>query len=966
MIQTKIRAHAEGIFLQPLSIILLLLTTAIGCGGGGGSSSTPANVAPDAQFTMSTNIGSFPLLVVFDASGSSDSDGTIEQYDWQFGDGTTGRGAVVQHTYSTTGTYSAQLTVTDNGGLNDALSQEIDVKPQYSISGSISLADHVVTDSDINDVNVSPVSNNSFTDAQSVPTPCSVSGYVNRAGTGPRGALWQSGDPNDYYRVSLTEGMSIILYMAEDPNEADLNLYLYDDQFTLVDASMSTDSIVDSLTSPQQGVFYVRVEATVSASVYTLTIGQTNSPTVQSLLRLSDDFVPGEVLVRVEGDDSNATPALNGGATGISAMGFSTQAGLSGQDKLLRQSETVNKRDLFTRLGIESSLNNSLSPGNADLETIEKMETLWMVRALRKQPGIQFAEPNYIRKPFRVPNDTYYAYQWHYPMIHLPEAWEITIGSSDVIVAVVDTGVLLDHPDLNGQLVNGYDFISDPESALDGDGIDDDPDDPGDGDIGGSTFHGTHVAGTIAALSNNTSGVTGVAWNARIMPLRALGKGGGTSSDILQAVKYAAGLITDAGVMLDEPVDIINLSLGGESYSQIEAAVYAEAREQGVIIIAAAGNKGSSVPMYPAGYDGVVSVNAVTIDESIASYSNYGITIDVAAPGGSSADLNGDGYMDGVLSTFGDDSNGDIEMGYAFSTGTSMATPHVSGVVALMKGLYPGLTPNNFDSLLAGGYLTQDIGDSGRDDKFGYGLIDAYKAVIVANEGNASGSIPAILSVSPTALNFGASLTTAEIKVKNGGSGTLVLTDILTNAAWLTITAGTDVDSDTGLGTYTANVDREGLSDGTYTTTISFVSETQQIDVQVVMQVAAATTTTNGGYPYVLLLEPDTLTTVNVAEGPFENGCYSFEFSSLSYGDTYVIYAGTDPDNDGFICEDGEACGAYISLDQPVTLEIVGDLTGLDFTTDLVMNLPTASTGQSSGSGFPLQRLIDKKQLDLK
>ena len=133
-----------------------------------------------------------------------------------------------------------------------------------------------------------------------------------------------------------------------------------------------------------------------------------------------------------------------------------------------------------------------------------KMETLWMVRALRKQPGVNLAEPNYIRKPLLVPDDTYYSNQWHYPLINLPAAWDITTGSSDVVVAVVDTGVLLAHPDLSGQLIAGYDFISDPSISLDGDGVDANPDDPGDQeDENGSSCHGTHVAGTSPAASNN-------------------------------------------------------------------------------------------------------------------------------------------------------------------------------------------------------------------------------------------------------------------------------------------------------------------------------------------------------------------------------------------------------------------------------------------------------------------------------
>jgi serine protease len=947
-----------------LLVFLIYIATVFGCsgsGGGGGSTGgdTGIDTAPAAAFTVSSDIGSYPLIVVFDASGSTDSDGTIDQYSWQFGDGSSGSGVNITHTYTTEGTYTAQLTVTDDSGLTGTDSHDIQVKPLYTISGTVTSAEHVVTDSDVNDSNSTPVSNNSFAEAQEIVSPCSISGYVNIRRTGSRGRSWADGDPDDYYLVSLTKGMDITLYMAEDPANADLSLYLYGDAGNQIDASLTVGESVDSLKAPQDGIYYLRVEATRFASLYVLIIGRTNSATAQYPLRLSDDFIPGEVLVRFEDNSKSSPPTLANEKTRLSAMGLYTKARISERDSLLRRSDMFDKEAFFERLGVRSALARSLAPGYRDSETTAKMETLWMIRALRNQSGVQFAEPNYIRKPFTVPNDLYYPYQWHYPLIRLPEAWDITIGSNDVVVAVVDTGVLLDHPDLEGQLVDGYDFISDPDISLDGDGVDDDPDDPGDDDLGGSSFHGTHVAGTIAALTNNADndgggGVAGIAWNAKIMPLRALGKGGGTTSDILEAVRYAGGLETDAGVMLDQPVDIINLSFGGESFSQIEEAVYKELYEEGVIMIAAAGNSGSTDVMYPAGYESVVSVSAVTIDEVLTSYSNYGATIAVAAPGGDSTDKNGDGYPDGVLSTCGDDSSGSIEMGYAFYTGTSMAAPHVSGVVALMKALYPGLTPDRFESLLVGGYLTQDLGDSGRDDYFGYGLIDAYKAVLIAKEGGVDGDIPAVLVSSPSVLNFGSLLTSIDVTVKNGGDTPLTLTAFYTDASWLSVVASGDVDPDTGLGTYTVEVNREYLSDGTYTATVTFESSSNTVQVSVVMQVASVAQTANGGYHYILLIDPDTLETFDLTGSEGGNGLYEFEFSGLSYGDTYLLYAGTNPNNNIYICEDGEACGAYRSLDKPIELEIVQDESGIDFTTNIIVNLPYRSNSRIGVAEPPL------------
>jgi serine protease len=625
-------------------------------------------------------------------------------------------------------------------------------------------------------------------------------------------------------------------------------------------------------------------------------------------------------------------------------MGLHIQTGAAGRESLLRLDAAADRDTVFEILGIKAAFDRSITPGTMDSTTRAKLETLWMVRALEKQPGVALAEPNYIRKPLLEPNDSFFNYQWHYPLINLPDAWDITTGNSDVVVAVVDTGVLFDHPDLAGQLMAGYDFISRTDISLDGDGADAFPDDPGDRNNvdGTSTFHGTHVAGTIAAATNNGTGVAGIAWHTRIMPLRALGNGGGSSYDIIQAVRYASGLETDyTGIKLDEPVDIMNLSFGGDSYSAIEAAVYQEARDQGVIIIAAAGNGGTSGKVYPAAYDGVVSVSAVTIDEERASYSSYGDTIDVTAPGGSSTDVNRDGYADGVLSTMGDDSGMEISMEYVFSIGTSMAAPHVAGVVALMKALYPALTPDEFDALLEGGHLTRDIGDTGRDNQFGWGLIDAYQAVLIAQQDGVTGTIPAILSVRPSTLNFGSMRASAEVTAQNSGNTDepLTVTGFSTDTAWLSVEA-LDVDAD-GLGTYTVSVNRQGLADGTYSGRVTFTADANQANIIASMQVGTSPEASGGGYHYIRLLDPDTYETRRQVGSAGEEGIYSYTFSGLSDGDRFIIVAGTDPNNDGELCSTGEACGAYLSLDQPVAITVESDATNIDFSTDINLSLST-------------------------
>ncbi|MEJ2108769.1 MAG: S8 family serine peptidase [Acidobacteriota bacterium] len=952
--------------LLPCVLFCSFIWIALLSGCGDGISTTLPTIGPTAAFTVSASIGSYPLTVSFDAAISTAGDGTITRYDWQFGDGNTGTGAIIQHTYTSTGTYTARLTVLDSNSNTDTKATVIEVKPQYTLSGTVTSADYIETDSDVNDSNAAYTANDSFAQAQEVSTPVSISGYVNLAGSGNFGRSFFTGDTDDYYTATLDQATDINLHMAASPSTSELNLYLYDAGQTVIDATFTDDTGTASLVVPAAGTYSIRVEAAdyaslTTATVYALNIGNIGTAAIHRSPRLSDNFVPGEVLVRFGDSDPTFMTGLANGMERLSAMGLSTGSDNPVRDKLWQAAGSAERRNILTNLGVQSALARSLAPGHTNSQNVSKTETLWMVRGLRKSDGVELADPNYIRKQLITePNDTYYPYQWHYPLIGLPEAWDVTTGNANVIVAVVDSGILSQHPDLQGQIVDGYDFVSNTDRALDGDGIDPDPEDPGDGDIGGSSFHGTHTAGTIAARSNNGVGVAGIAWNAKIMLVRALGlNGSGTTADILESVRYAAGMATDAGIQNPLPADVINLSLGGSGYSQIEEQVYQEVHNRGIVVVASAGNDGTMSTIYPAGYDGVVAVSAVTIDGGLADYSNFGATIDVAAPGGSSTDLNGDGYVDGVLSTVGDDSSGTIQMRYAFYTGTSMAAPHVAGVAALMKSIYPAMTASDFDTLLTGGYLTQSSSNLLPNDRLGYGIIDAYKAVLVAEESDRNGGIPPILSVAPRTLNFGVLVSSLDITVDNGGSGVLSVDSYVSDAAWLSVEPSMDVDA-SGFGTYNASVDRNGLTDGTYKATITFTAGTQEVRISVIMQVGFSTSTSGGGYHYILLINPNTQMTVDEVPTEGIDGSYAYDFTGLSYGDTYVIYAGTDPNNDLSICTEGETCGAYLSLDKPVILTIQDNMENIDFTTNINITIPDAAAGVQSESGISVQRKSER------
>ena len=340
-----------------------------------------------------------------------------------------------------------------------------------------------------------------------------------------------------------------------------------------------------------------------------------------------------------------------------------------------------------------------------------------MVEIYSKNPNVEYAEPNYIVHALMVPTDPLYSYQWHldnsdYGGINMESAWDISTGSN-VIVAVIDTGVAYENykrykqaPDLAKTcFVQGYDFVNNDAHPND------------------DESHGTHVAGTVAQSTNNNKGVAGVAFGACIIPVKVLDEtGSGYYSWIAEGIYYAA----------DNGADVISMSLGGPYPSTTLEQALAYAYTKGVTIVAAAGNEyeNGNLPIYPAAYDAyVIAVGATRYDETWAYYSNTGSYVDLTAPGGDlRVDQNGDGYNDGVLqNTFDPYTKNPRDFGYWFFQGTSMATPHVSGVAALILQNNPTWTPADVREALE--KTAEDKGEEGWDPKYGHGIVDAYAAV---------------------------------------------------------------------------------------------------------------------------------------------------------------------------------------------------------------------------------------------
>ena len=352
-------------------------------------------------------------------------------------------------------------------------------------------------------------------------------------------------------------------------------------------------------------------------------------------------------------------------------------------------------KDLSARSGVGVTLVRASVLGwllvdvsSASDQTPDEEETLALIRRLQKDPAVAAASEDKWMRAFAVANDPGRAQEWHLDSININAAWDVTQGLSSQRIGVVDTGLLRGHEDMQGKVAGGFDFISSGGTAGDGGGRDAEFQDTGD-----NSFHGTHVAGTIAAATNNGVGIAGINRNAQLMIVRALGFGGGDLVDIMEGAFWLAGGqvngVPDIGA---NRVSVMNLSLGSASgCSQFEQDVVNAIDAAGVVFVAAAGNDSGPVGS-PANCSSVVAVAAHGQSRALAPYSSFGAQIDIVAPGGDQRNF---GQAGGVLSALGPDSNS-----YGFYEGTSMAAPHVAGVISLLQAIDPTTNRQKAEQLL--------------------------------------------------------------------------------------------------------------------------------------------------------------------------------------------------------------------------------------------------------------------------
>ena len=863
-----------------------------------------------------------------------------------------------------------------------------------SVQGKLNLPSRLVLDYDTNDPNNNPVSNNSFNNAQTSDNLVTVVGF---AGTNipddPQGNPHPD-DAADFFQFYFRDNSDLSLRIA-NPDQADLDLLVYDSS-TILQYSSQTSNAVENVTVITGGTYFVKVAAPGSSpnySIYNMAVGVSQSgasapPPEQG------EFVIGEAIVKFKKETSFSAQHIKSMATEkASAMGADLQS-VDGRGLALLRT----KKDAAPLKGLSGRSGARLQAASSQDVKAAREETLAWIKTLNEDPAVAYAEPNYIYQPTAVtPNDSYFNLQWDKPAMHCGGAWETTKGNSDIVVAVIDSGVVYDHPDLrdnilkDGSKVVGYDMIGDAAMARDGDGRDDNPYDVGDLGYQGQTssFHGTHVSGIASAETDNSSGIAGTSWNTKIMPVRVLGEGGGTSYDVAQGILYAAGLSNVSGTLPQVgstvvKAHIINMSLGGASPSTtIESAISA-ARSAGSIVIVSAGNEATSAPYYPVAYSGVVGVSATDYLGNPAWYSNYGSYVDVAAPGGDvTRDYNNDGYEDGILSTLADDSNCDpdteiegpkgcVDWTYEFYDGTSMAAPNVAGVVSLMIAAYndesPGtaFSPDDFDALLEG-----TAGDSigsitsyskGQWDQLkGHGIIDADKAVEAAGlYGGGTVDPSPRLVADPNALSFGFDLSRLEVYVANRGTNTLTGLTVGTyegSTTWLSHNMpGTTAIAGNSTVTISFDVDRSKTdANGNYSSTVTIDSanggsDTVKINMSVGDQVGS-----NAGVVYVVLINVDTKETLSQDVTSFGDG---YEYAvPVTEGGTYYLAAGTDLDDDYSLGDNGELFGMYPNIQVPAELHLSAGkiVTGKDFSLQF-MGLPVSSGKPAAVSGIPEMR----------
>jgi serine protease len=877
----------------------------------------------------------------------------------------------------------------------------------FTLGGSIRAADVTTVDSDTNDPNQTGFSaNDTPTTAQVITSPITVVGAVNLVRQGPTaGRNYTVGDEYDWFSLPLKAGQVVELFVglpSGASNDADLCVVSTNAQNVACSVSTTQRECVRAVAD---GDYYVVVAEFSSASVYNLRISAPGAGVPCEVeVAPADAMVPGQLLAshrrvqvamaasaqRQQRAQTQALARAGGAAVleavpqGLAVDVVQLPLTAGGRPAALAALAALDTRRAAAeapalRKQVQAAERGAAPEVPQAQELAEAVAFFRYAKALQAIGGYAAVEPNWLMDRTAAPvglfppaDDRYSSQRWHYEQIGLPAAMDSLRAMSPQptqrpVVAVLDDGVMLDHPDLAPQLTGpGRSFASNSST--------------GDGDVANGetvarssddSFHGSHVAGTAVAATFDSGGTSfgaGVAPMAQLMAVRVFRNDGRASSlDVAEGIRYAAGLANRSGFVPTRRADVINMSLGSSTYvpcpSVYQDAISA-ARAAGVVVVVAAGNSGrndlgqAARVSAPANCTGAWAVSATEAQRRLSYYSNTGTELAIAAPGGDTSQRsNGSGSPDGVFSAWGAFQGGTRLASFKGIQGTSMASPHVAGVVALMRWVNPALTPAQMDTLLAAGQLTDDIGTAGRDTSFGFGLVNARKAVDAARS-SLGGTPPPVLNTpvvaSPSTLDFGASATQLALRIAAAGTTNERVLSVADDSPAVTVSAAA-VDAN-GLGDYTVRVDRSRVPAGaaSYFPRITVqLSPTRSFSVQLAFTTAVGGMPAGGGNVgplYVLVLNPDT-NAVRQVRPTFTNGRYSWQITGYT-GSRAIIAAGSDLDNDGLVCQLAEVCGGYpiLSTDDAMTIDITANRGDLDFTVEPSTDSSAAALAAGSGS----------------
>ena len=691
---------------------------------------------------------------------------------------------------------------------------------RYNIRGQVTLNQDIVIDSDLPNKAFSYLDNNTISNAQPVFFPGRIIGYSGRYITNDGEVI---DDHIDVFVINL-ESTGLNLTLFQQDASADIDLFIYKSS-NLEDPITSGTNLAqfEQITFTGDGIYYLVIQAdpSISGSKYSLALTESQEANYTSSYPENN----GEFIFKKK---DGVLPNLVSNSERTLTKLFDIDA-FTGRV----QKSTLRLKEFKESYGVDFLKDDISNEFKISSKTKKEIQQHKILQKLKEELSDFSIELNHIYRKDATqftPDPFYNEYQWNLRQIKTKEALDL-IGqeTKDIVVAVLDSGAPSQDSLAwqNSSFVEGgYDFVADEDASFDGDGIDDDPTDPDfqpiqdNGDVIGS--HGAHVATTISA-KNDGNEINGLA--VKTLPLRVCGSdrsesGGGCSSyDQLQAFYYIQGKENDSGELYDSTqygrVEVINMSLGGGGNNAIICEEIENLKNSGIFVVASAGNEGNSAIRFPASCEYSISVSSTKFDERKSSFSSYNNFVNLAAPGGQlSEDLDNNGRGDGIMAyTFRNSSQGGNDYkGLQQYQGTSMAAPHVSGYLALIKTIDPDITFEELDLLIKSKNLTKDVGYPGKDEFYGYGLID----MAVGIENLINGIPPEQLTfseISPEKLFLGYALNEKVFSLSGNAEVESWNLEDPTNSLSLEQTSSVDIN---GYGEWKVKLDRTNLADGNY------------------------------------------------------------------------------------------------------------------------------------------------------